>query len=112
MKRGDVWWVSLRRPAGSEPGKTRPVLVVSSDAFNASRINTVLAVALTSNLRLADAPGNVRLAPAQTGLPRPSVANVSQVLTLDKGLLRDQAGSLPAATMEAVDRGLRLVLAL
>lgn len=112
MKRGDIWWVSLGRPAGSGPGKTRPVLVVSSDSFNASRINTVLAVALTSNLRLAAAPGNVRLSPAQTGLPRPSVANVSQVLTLDKGLLRDRAGSLPAATMDTVDKGLRLVLSL
>ena len=94
VERGQIWWADLDAPEGSEPGFRRPVLVVQSDAFNRSRIRTVIAVALTSNLRLVEAPGNV-LVPANTsGLPKDSVANVSQVLTLDKDYLAD-LGDVP-----------------
>ena len=89
MQRGEVWWTSLPDPIGSAPGYRRPVLIVQADTFNRSRINTVIAVVLTSNLRLAVAPGNVRLSARDTALPKDSVANVSQVITVDKSLLTD-----------------------
>ena len=111
-RRGEVRWASLREPAGSEPGRRRPVLVVSSDGFNRSRIRTVLVAALTSNLRLADAPGNVLVEAIESGLVRDSVVNVSQLATLDKDFLGERVGSLGARTMLAVDDGLRTVLAL
>jgi len=110
--RGEVWWAELPSPTGSGPGYRRPVLVVSADEFNASRIATVVVVALTSNLRLAAAPGNVLLPDDETGLPRESVANVSQILTLDRGLLTERAGALAGRALIQVDEGLRLVLAL
>jgi mRNA interferase MazF len=88
------------------------VLIVQSDAFNKSRIRTVLAVVITSNTRLGDAPGNVLLERRQTGLPRPSVVNVSQVVTLDRSYLKQRVGRLAAGPMKAVDSGLRLVLSL
>jgi len=110
--RGEVWWASLPEPRGSEPGFRRPVVVVQSNRFNRSRIQTVLVVAVSSNLRLADAPGNVRATAAQTGLPKPSVANVSQVLTLDREHLSERVGTLPSSVMNRVAEGLRLVLGL
>jgi mRNA interferase MazF len=110
IERGQVWWADLAEPRGSEPGFRRPVLVVQSDAFNRSRIRTVVAVVLTSNLRLVEAPGNV-LVPARTsGLPKDSVANVSQVITLDRESLTEPAGRLRGGLLAAVDEGLRLVL--
>lgn len=112
MQRGELWWASLPRPAGSEPGFRRPVLIVQADAFNRSRINTVILAAITSNLRLADAPGNVRLSKKESGLPRSSVVNVSQILTVDRACLTERIGGLPAETMRAIDDGLRLVFAL
>ena len=111
-RRGDVWWASLPAPRGSEPGHPRPVLVVQSNRFNDSRIQTVVVASITSNLRLADAPGNVRLRPSDSGLPKPSVVNVSQVLTISRQFLADKAGALPAGTMNQVGDGLRLVLGL
>lgn len=111
MRRGEIWWADLADPRGPEPGYRRPVVVVQSDAFNRSRIGTVVAVAVTSNLDLAAAPGNVRLSCAATGLPRDSVANVSQVLTLDRRFLTTRVAALPPAEMAAIDAGLRLVLA-
>ena len=99
-------------PRGSEPGFRRPVLVVQSDAFNRSRLRTALAVVLTSNARLLDAPGNVLLPAGATGLPKDSVANVSQVVTLDEDFLVERAGRVPVDRMARVDEGLRLVLAL
>lgn len=95
---------------GSEPGHRRPVVVVSSDRFNQSRIDTVLAVAITSNLRLADAPGNVELASEATGLDRDSVVNVSQIVTVDKAALSDWVGSIDPATMRMIDAGIALAL--
>ena len=112
MRRGEIRWASLPRPQGSGPGYRRPVLIVQSDAFNASRIGTVVVVALTSNLELAEAPGNVRLNRRTTGLSKASVANVSQVLTLDRSLIERTSRTIPESAMRAVDEGLRLVLGL
>lgn len=110
MKRGEVWWASLPAPAGSGPGFRRPVVVVQSNPFNESRIATVVIAAVTSNLVLADAPGNVRISKTESGLVKPSVVNVSQVLTVDRSYLRTRVRLLPAQIMTRVDSGLRLVL--
>jgi mRNA interferase MazF len=112
MQRGEVWWVELPEPTAAEPGYRRPVVLVQSDAFNRSRIQTVVAVALTSNLRLAAAPGNVLLPAKAAGLPRDSVANVSQLVILDRGYLTAPCGRLPSRWMARIDDGLRLVLGL
>ena len=112
IQRGEVWWANLDEPRGSEPGFRRPVLVVQNDAFNRSRIATVIAVALTSNLRLLDAPGNVLLPARASGLMKDSVANVSHVVTLDRDSLVKRAGRIDAAAMRDVDQGLRLALSL
>ena len=112
MRRGEVWWASLPPPSGPGPGFRRPVVVLQSDPFNQSRINTVVVVAVTSNLRLADAPGNVLLEQDVSGLPRDSVINVSQVLTVDKSFLTDKAIALPRDVVTRVESGLRLVLGL
>jgi mRNA interferase MazF len=112
VERGQVWWADLGEPDGSAPGFRRPVVIVSSDAFNRSRIRTVIAVVLTANLRLVDAPGNV-LVPAQAaGLPKDSVANVSQVVTLGKEFLTELAGRLKGHLLSDIEVGLRLVLSL
>jgi mRNA interferase MazF len=112
MQRGEVWWVELPEPTASEPGYRRPIVIVQSDAFNRSRIQTVLAVALTSNLRLTAAPGNVLLPAKESGLPRDSVANVSQLVTLDRAFLTAPCGRLPSRLMARIDEGLRLSLGL
>lgn len=110
VERGQVWWADLGEPAGSEPGFRRPVLVVQSDAFNRSRLRTVLAIVLTSNVRLVDAPGNVLIPARVAGLPRDSVANVSQVITIDRDFLSELAGRVRGQMLKDVDNGLRLVL--
>ena len=110
MQRGEIWWAQLARPSGSEPGHRRPVLIVQADSFNASRIQTTMVAAITSNLRLGDAPGNVRLSRRASKLPQPSVVNVSQVLTVDRSVLHERVHRLPDATMADVDAGLRLSL--
>ena len=110
IQRGDVWWADLGEPRGSTPAYRRPIAIIQADAFNRSAIRTVVGVALTTNLRLLDAPGNV-LIPARTaGLPRESVANVSQLATIDRADLIEKAGRLPNELVWAIDRGLRLVL--
>jgi mRNA interferase MazF len=111
-RRGDVWWATLPSPRGSEPGHARPVLIVQSNRFNESGIATILVAALTSNLDLAHAPGNVRVSASDSGLPKTSVVNVSQLITLGRQFLGDRAGTLPAAVMNQVATGLRLVLGL
>ena len=111
-KRGEIWWASLPRPTGSGPGLRRPVLVVQSDPFNESRISTVIVAVITSNLKLADAPGNVRIGKRDSGLPRPSVINVSQLITVDRSVLTKRVCVLSANTVEIVDAGLRVVLGL
>ena len=95
MHRGEIWWANLPEPVGSEPGYRRPVLIIQDDTFTQSRISTVIVAIITSNLRLAEAPGNVLLPSAASGLPKDSVANVSQILTLDKTFLVERVGSLP-----------------
>lgn len=110
MRRGEIWWAELSDPRASEPGYKRPVIIVQADDFNASRLQTVVVMVITSNLRLADAPGNVLLPKTQTGLGRDSVANVSQILTLDKDFLTEQVGTLSRKLHTEVDRGLRYVL--
>lgn len=110
IAQGEVWWADLGRPVGSEPGFRRPVVVVQSDSFNRSKIATVVCVPLTGNLRLSDAPGNVALDEATTGLPRLSVANVSQVTTLDRSQLTERVGVLPGHKLDLVLYGIDIVL--
>jgi mRNA interferase MazF len=112
IQRGDVWWADLEEPRGSEPGFRRPLVIVQSDAFNRSRIQTVVALVVTSNLRLVDAPGNVLLRTRASGLPKDSVANVSQIVTIGRDALTERAGRLGGDTMKAIARGMRLVLEL
>ncbi len=112
MRRGEVWWAGLPEPVASEPGYRRPVLIIQSDDFNRSRIRTVIAAVLTTNLRLAAAPGNVLVTSDETGLPRDSVVNVSQIITIDKAFLAERVGCLDDRAMLAVEDGLRTVLAL
>jgi len=112
IQRGEIWWATLPVPVGSEPGYRRPVLIIQSDDFNRSRIATVIAVVITSNTRLAQAPGNVWLPRKVTGLSKDSVANVSQVITIDKSFLTELVGSLPLHLLEQVEEGLRLAMSL
>jgi mRNA interferase MazF len=110
ISQGDVWWADLGEPAGSAPGFRRPVVVVQADSFNRSAVRTVVVVPLTSNLRWATAPGNVRLAARTTGLPRDSVANVSQIVTLDRSVLVERVGRLSPARLQLVFAGIDTVL--
>jgi mRNA interferase MazF len=112
LQRGEIWWSDLPEPRRSEPGFRRPVLVVQADAFNRSRIQTVIVAVITSNLEIAAAPGNVLLPARSSGLPRDSVVNVSQLLTVDRDFLTEHAGTLPARLQGSVDAGLRSVLQL
>ena len=112
VERGQIWWADLGEPVGSEPGCRRPVLVVQNDAFNRSRLHTVLAVVLTSNLRLVEAPGNVLVPAKIAGLPKDSVANVSQIITVDRDFLTEPAGRIRGQLLKDVETGLRLILAL
>ncbi len=111
ISQGEIWWADLPRPRGSEPAYRRPLLVVQSNAFNRSRIRTVICVVLTSNLRLSRAPGNVLLHAEQTGLPKDSVANVSQIITLNKEELTDCVGQVSKVQLTQVLRGIHLILA-
>ena len=112
IRRGEIWWGSLREPEGSEPGYRRPVLVVQTNDFNEGGIRTVIVLAITSNLRLAGAPGNVLCHRRDTGLARESVINVSQAATVNKTRLTQRIGVLPSTLMQEVEAGLRLVLGL
>jgi len=110
VAQGDVLWASLPEPTGSGPGFRRPVVVVQGDAFNASRIATVVVVPLTSNLRWAAAPGNVALTTRRTGLPKDSVANVSQIVTVGRGVLSERVGRLDEQSLALVLSGIDVVL--
>jgi mRNA interferase MazF len=112
MRRGEIWWASLPEPSGSAPGFRRPLLIISADSFNQSRISTVIAAVITSNLRLAAAPGNVQIPVRGTGLSRPSVVNVSQIITLDRTFLTERLGRLNSELLREVENGLRLALSL
>ena len=112
MRRGDIWWASIDDPQGPGPGFRRPVVILQSNEFNHSTLRTTICVVVTSNLRLAAAPGNVRLMRKASGLGKESVVNVSQLLTVDKQRLSERVGRVSAETLQAVDAGVRLVLAL
>ncbi len=112
MQRGDIWWATLPPPVGSGPGGRRPVVVVQAARFTRSRLRTVVVVIISTNLDLAKAPGNVLLPAHHSGLPRDSVANVAQVLTVDKTLLTDFVGTLPKTLLQQIEAGLKLVLEL
>lgn len=110
--RGEIWWANLPEPTGSGPGFRRPVLIIQSDKFNHSKINTVVILIISSNLRLAEADGNVLITAKQSGLSKDSVINVSQIFTIDESLLDEYVETLSEWKMEQVDKGLRLVLSL
>ena len=110
ISQGDVCWAELPEPEGSGPGFRRPVVIVQGDALNRSRLATAVCVPLTSNLRWADAPGNVLLTAGMTGLPRDSVANVSQVVALDRTLLEERTGRISPAKIDLLLAGLDIVL--
>ena len=112
MTRGEIWWADLPDPRGSEPGFRRPVLVIQANSFNRSRIQTVIVAVISSNLRLADAPGNVLVPAHASGLERDSVVNVSQLITLDRSFLTEAVGRISERLMSEVVAGLRLVLEL
>jgi mRNA interferase MazF len=109
IRQGDVWWADLGEPAGSGPGYRRPVIVVQGDPLNRSRIATVVVVPLTSNVKWADAPGNVLLPASSTGLPSASVAMSSLITAVDKHLLDEHVGKLPAAKLRSVRDGIRVL---
>lgn len=110
VAQGEIWWADLPEPAGSGPGFRRPVVVVQCDAINQSRIATVVCVLLTSNLKWALAPGNLRLSAHVTGLPKDSVANVSQLIALDKELLLNRVSKLPRNKLELILSGIDILL--
>ncbi len=110
MVKGEIWWATLPTPRASEPGYKRPVLILQSDAFNRSNINTVICAVITSNIRLARAPGNVILSKKDSNLPKKSVVNVSQIVTLDKSYLTECVGAISKNLMGKVENGIKLVL--
>jgi mRNA interferase MazF len=112
VKRGEIWWASMAEPRGSEPGYNRPVIIVSSNEFNQSLIQTVIVVVVTSNIRLVDAPGNFKITKKQLNINKDSVVNVSQLITLDKTFLTEQVGNLNSKHISFLNEGIRLVLAI
>jgi len=110
ISQGDIWWADLPNPTGSGPGFRRPVVVVQGDSLNRSRVATVVCVPLTSNVKWANAPGNVLLSPRSTGLAKESVANVSQIVSLDKALLTERAGRLTRSQLGLVLSGIDVLL--
>ncbi len=112
MQRGELWWVDLPAPRGSESAYTRPALIIQSDLYTRSALKTVVVAMLTSNLALAAAPGNVFLQAGSAGLRRDSVINVTQILTLDKQFFIERIGTVDAQAMELVESGIKRVLGL
>ena len=108
MKKGEIYWADLEQSRGNEPGDRRPVLVIQSDLFNSSSIPTVMVAILTTNIRLSKAPGNVLVTSKETGLPKDSVVNVSQIITVNKSRLSDYVCELDPALLFSVDNGIRL----
>ncbi len=112
IERGSIWWADLDLPSGSGPGYRRPVLVMQADTFNRSKINTVVVVVITSNLRLAEAPGNVFLKKEESALTKDSVINVSQLITIDKEVLTEFVGKIGTKYLKKVEQGIKKVLSL
>ena len=112
MKRGEIWWASLPDPRDSEPGYRRPILIMQSDDFNQSAVRTVIGVAITSNLRRSEAPGNVLLPKRESSLLKDSVVDVTQLITVSRTHLVNRVGRIPSARIQEIENGLRLVLSL
>ncbi len=112
IKRGEIWWAELPEPIGSCPGYRSPLLIIQSNDFNKSNINTIIAAVITSNIRLSAAPGNILLSTQKSKLPKESVINVSQLITIDKSFLTEKVNTLSSSIMANVDEGVRLVLQL
>lgn len=112
VERGEIWWADLPEPKGSMPGYRHPIVIVQSDKFNQSSLATVVGVAITTNLRLADMPGNVEISPRQSGLEVDSVVSMTQIVTANKSDLLEFVGMLPESKIEQIEKGLRLVLSL
>lgn len=112
IKRGEIWWAELPEPTGSEPGYKRPLVIMQSNEFNDSNINTIIAATITTNMHLAAAPGNILLPAKKSKLPKKSVVNVSQLITIDKSFLIEKVYTLSNKLMEQIDNGVRLVLKL
>jgi len=112
IKRGEIWWAKLPEPVGSGPGHKRPLVIIQSNEFNSSNINTIIAIAITTNIHLAAAPGNVLLSIKKSKLPKKSVVNISQLITIDKSFLTERIHTLSSKVMEQIDDGIRLVLKL
>ncbi|HEY0457690.1 MAG TPA: type II toxin-antitoxin system PemK/MazF family toxin [Pyrinomonadaceae bacterium] len=112
IERGQIWWADLPEPRGSSPGYQHPVVIIQSDDFNQTKLNTVIGAVITSNLDLAEMPGNVLLKKEQTELPKDSVVNVTQIITVDKTELLEYIGTISERKMEQIEKGLRLILSL
>lgn len=110
IKQGEIYWIELGDPVGSEPGYRHPHVVVQNNVFNHSRINTVVVCALTSNLKRAAVPGNVLLKKGEAGLKKDSVVNISQVVTVNKSDLIERIGTLPVARVKQIVIGLKLLI--
>ena len=110
INQGDIYWINLGRPSGSSPGYLRPFAIIQNDIFNISRINTVIVCALTSNLKLAKAPGNILLNQGEANLPKQSVINVSQIYSVDKLELKEKIGTLSSKRVQEILDGIRLLL--
>ncbi len=112
VERGQIWWADLPEPRGSSPGYEHPIVVIQSDYFNQTKINTIIGAVITSNLDLAEMPGNVLIKKNQTELSKDSVVNATQIVTVDKSELLEYVGTLSERKMEQIENGLRLVLSL
>ncbi len=110
MIRGEIWWADLGLPFGSEPGFKRPVVIIQDDSFNKSKIQTVIVASITTNLNLADAPGNVYIESEESGLSKVGVINISQISTIDKRRLIERVKILPSSIMEELDFGIKIIL--
>ena len=109
INQGDIFWIDLDDPSGSEPGYRHPHIVIQNNLFNRSRINTVVVCALTSNLKRASAPGNVLLNKGEANLPKKSVINISQIFTVNKSDLLEKIGSLTRERFSEVYEGIKLL---
>jgi mRNA interferase MazF len=110
VNRGEVWWAELTEPIKSEPGYKRPVVIIQNDAFNISKINTIICIIITTNLILSEAPGNILLPSRSTGLLKDSVLNISQIITIDKSMLVEKIGKLTNKQLNKVNESLKIAL--
>jgi len=109
MIKGEIWWAALPSPRGSEPGKTRPVLIIQSDNFNRSTLNTVICAVITSNTNLSAAPANILMSKSVSGLDKPSVINFSQIITVDKSYFIELVSMLPKSAIIQIDKSIKIV---